>query len=88
MKHKYFDTDINIHYKVIGYFSPFHVTDLMDEARKFSDETGVALSTIKCDEIYKSRRFKRMHFLYSNAENQGPANGYEQMQDVYGWLTD
>ncbi len=87
---KYYDTKQKRNYWVLGYFGggSINILEAYTLAEEFAKSTDLPLSSIKIDEVLKSRRFKHFKFLFSDMQNQEKELDSYEMENVYAWLTD
>lgn len=88
---KYFDRKTSRNYKVLGYFggsASINFARFKEAATTFSKEVRCDLDSVCIEEIQRSRRFRLFKFLFSNEKAQHPADGYEEIDDLFNWLYD
>lgn len=87
---KYYDTKTKQNIWLLGYLGDtiINIQESYNFAKEFSASTGVNICSIGIVEIQKSRRFKYFKYIFSTQENQLPAEGSEQTEDVLTFFYD
>ena len=86
---RYYDIERKRNFWVLGYFGggSINVVETYNLAVQMSKAINVPVESIRIDEILSSSRYKHFKYMFSDAENQAPEEGTDQMLNVFNWLS-
>ena len=82
-----YDTVYKRNYWMLGYFGggAINIVDAYELAKQFAEAIKVPLESVKIDEIFVSRRYKHLKFLFSDVMNQEKEEGSYEVENFHQW---